>query len=162
MSMKRLRVLCVVAGLLSASWAQGAGYEGFGATVGGDRFPVVRVTSLADKGPGTLRAAVQQGGRRIVFAKSGTVNLKKTLNIKQPNLTIDGLNATVTLTGAPVAIEATHDVIVRFIRFRKSPDDGLRIAGACRRSPSGLRPKPIGTLFCTPARGRWTRWIRSC
>jgi pectate lyase len=42
------------------------------------------------------------------------------------------LNGAVTITGAPVAIEATHDVIVRFIRFRKSPDDNLRIVGACR------------------------------
>jgi pectate lyase len=133
MSMKRFRKLCVAAGLLAAGWAQGAGYEGFGATAGGDWFGVVKVTSLADKGPGTLREAVQKGGRRIVFTKSGTVTLKKTLKINQPNLTIDGLNAAITITGAPVAIEATHDVIVRFIRFRKSPDDGLRIAGACRR-----------------------------
>ena len=112
---------------------QAAGYEGFGATVGGDKGAVVRVTSLADKGPGTLREAVQRGGRRIVFAKSGTVKLKKTLVIKQPNLTIDGSNATVTITGAPVVIEATRDVVVRFMRFRKSPDDNLRIVGACRR-----------------------------
>ena len=72
--MTRLRILCMAAG-----WATGAGYEGFGATAGGDRFAVVKVTSLADKGPGTLREAVQKGGRRIVFAKSGTVTLKKTL-----------------------------------------------------------------------------------
>ena len=111
---------------------QAVGYDGFGATVGGNKGPVVRVTSLADKGPGTLREAVQRGGRRIVFAKSGTVKLKKTLVIKQPKLTIDGLNAAVTITGAPVVIQATHDVVVRFMRFRKSPDDNLRIVGACR------------------------------
>ena len=131
--MKRLRIIFVAAGLLAVGWALGAGYEGFGATAGGDRIGVVKVTSLADKGPGTLREAIQKGGRRIVFVKSGTVKLKKTLVIKQPHVTIDGLNAAITISGAPVAIEATHDVIVRFIRFRKSPDDGLRIAGACRR-----------------------------
>jgi len=112
---------------------QAAGYEGFGATVGGDKSPVVQVTSLADTGSGSLREAVQQGGRRIVFSKSGTVKLKKTLVIKQSNVTIDGLNAAVTITGAPVEIEATHDVVVRFMRFRKSPDDNLRIVGSCRR-----------------------------
>ena len=131
--MKRPRKLCLAAGLLAAGWATAAGYEGFGSTAGGDRFGVVKVTSLANKGPGTLREAVQKGGRWIVFAKSGTVMLKKTLKINQPNVTIDGLNAVITITGAPVAIEATRDVIVRFIHFRKSPDDGLRIAGACRR-----------------------------
>ena len=108
--MKRFRKLCVAAGLLAAGWAQGAGYEGFGATAGGDRFGVVKVTSLADKGPGTLREAVQKGGRRIVFTKSGTVTLKKTLKINQPNLTIDGLNAAITITGAPVAIDR-HSVV---------------------------------------------------
>lgn len=118
--------------LLAAEWVQGAGYEGFGATIGGDKSPIVQVTSLADKGPGTLREAVQQSGRRIVFAKSGTIKLKKTLTIKQPNLTIDGFNSKVTLTGAPLAIDTTHDVIVRYLRLRKSSDDNLRIAGACR------------------------------
>jgi pectate lyase len=122
----------IVAGLV-VGWVQGSGYEGFGNTVGGDKGAVVRVTSLADKGPGTLREAVRRGGRRIVFSKSGTIKLKKTLVIKQSNVTIDGLNAAVTITGAPVAMEATRDVIVRFMRFRKSPDDNLRIAGACRR-----------------------------
>lgn len=75
-----------------------------------------------DKGPGTFREAVQQGGRRVVFTKSGTVKLKKTLVIKQPNVTIDGLNAAVTITGAPVTIESMHDVVIRFMCFRKSPD----------------------------------------
>ena len=37
--------------LLAAEWVQGAGYEGFGATTGGDKSPIVQVTSLADKGP---------------------------------------------------------------------------------------------------------------
>ena len=59
-----------------------AGYEGFGVTVGGDKSSVVKVTSLADDGPGSLREALRQGGRRIVFAKSGTVKLK---NPKAPD-----------------------------------------------------------------------------
>ena len=49
MSMKRLIILCVAAGLLATGWTTGAGYEGLGATVGGDLFGVVKVTSLADK-----------------------------------------------------------------------------------------------------------------
>ena len=106
---------------------------GLGQRWGGDKSPVVQVTSLNDAGPGSLREAVQQDGRCIVFAKSGTLKLKKTIVIKQSNMTIDGLNAAITITGAPVVIEATHDVVVRFIRFRKSSDDNLRITGECRR-----------------------------
>ena len=64
--------------LLVVSVVRGAGYEGHGVTSGGDKRPVARVTSLADNGPGTLREAVRQGGRHIVFAMSGTLKLKKT------------------------------------------------------------------------------------
>jgi pectate lyase len=110
-----------------------AGYEGFGATVGGDKSVVIKVTSLADDGPGSLREAVKQGNRRIVFAKTGTIRLKKTLRISASKLTVDGVNSVVTITGAPVAIEAASDIIVRNLRFRKSLDDNLRISGACRR-----------------------------
>ncbi len=110
-----------------------AGYEGFGVTVGGDKSAVVKVTSLADDGPGSLREALRQGGRRIVFAKSGTVKLKKALRINKSKLTVDGINSVVTIMGAPVAIEAASDIIIRNLRFRKSIDDNLRISGACRR-----------------------------
>ena len=110
-----------------------AGYEGFGVTTGGDKSAVVKVTSLADDGPGSLREALKRGGRRIVFSKSGAIKLKKTLRIRESNLTVDGINSGVTITGAPVAIEAAKDVIVRNMRFRRSPDDNLRISGACRR-----------------------------
>ncbi len=110
-----------------------AGYEGFGITAGGDKSAVVKVTSLADDGPGSLREALKRGGRRIVFIKPGTIKLKKTLRIREPNLTVDGINSGVTIMGAPVAIEAANDVIIRHLRFRNSPDDNLRLSGACRR-----------------------------
>ena len=65
--------------VLMVVWVRGAGYEGFGSTDGGEKFPVVKVTSLSDEGPGTFRAAVQRGGRHIVFTNSGKLRLKKTL-----------------------------------------------------------------------------------
>ena len=37
--------------LLLAEWVQSAGYEGFGVTNGGDKPPIVQITSLVDNGP---------------------------------------------------------------------------------------------------------------
>tara|TARA_B100001971_G_C18145769_1_gene512978 strand:+ start:151 stop:1137 length:987 start_codon:yes stop_codon:yes gene_type:complete len=130
---ERILIFTVV-GFVSFPWfLVAAGYEGFGVTVGGDKSDVVKVTSLADDGLGSLREALKRGGRRIIFTKSGIIKLKKTLRIRESSLTVDGINSEVTITGAPVAIEAAKDVIIRNVRFRKSPDDNLRISGACRR-----------------------------
>ena len=129
----RVLVFIAIGFLVVSRTLMAAGYEGFGVTVGGDKSTVVKVSSMADDGPGSLREALKRGGRRIVFTKSGTVKLKKTLRINKSKLTVDGINSEVTITGAPVAIEAASDVIIRNLRFRKSPDDNLRISGACRR-----------------------------
>ena len=110
-----------------------AGYEGFGVTIGGDRSPVVHVISLADSGPGTLREAIKGGNRRIVFTRPGTIHLKKKLVITRSNVTVDGWQGGVAITGASFVIEDSSDVIVRYIRFRNSKDDNLRISGQCRR-----------------------------
>ena len=111
-------------------------YQGFGAaTRGGDNSPTVEVTSLADSGPGTLRAALEGGDRRIVFGVGGTIRLKKMLTLNKPNVTIDGRGAPapgITIEKKPLVIRDTHDVIVRDIRIRDSDDDNFRIYGKCR------------------------------
>ena len=60
---ERILIFTVV-GFVSFPWfLVAAGYEGFGVTVGGDKSDVVKVTSLADDGLGSLREA---GLRRVV------------------------------------------------------------------------------------------------
>ena len=114
--------------------AHAADFEGVGATMGGDRSPVVTVTSLEDSGPGTLREALQAGQRRVVFKQGGVITLKKALIIKGPNVTVDGEGAAgLVLRGAPVVIEGAQDVILRHLRVRDSADDNIRIIGKCRR-----------------------------
>ena len=81
--------------LLSAVWSQQLafpGAEGFGAYAKGGRGgEVIYVTNLEDRGPGSLRWAVEQEGpRTIVFAVSGTIDLNKNLNIEYPYITIAG------------------------------------------------------------------------
>ena len=100
------------------------GAEGFGAfAMGGRGGDVYHVTSLADDGAGTLRhgVATASGPRTIVFDRSGTIFLRSELTIGRPYLTIAGQTAPgdgVTVAGFGTRIAGTHDVIVRFVRFR--------------------------------------------
>lgn len=98
------------------------GAEGFGRhATGGRGGAVLRVTTLADSGPGSLRAAVEaKGSRTIVFDVGGTITLASPLKISRPNITLAGQTAPgdgVTLRGQPLII-AADDVIVRYIRVR--------------------------------------------
>jgi pectate lyase len=105
------------------------GAEGFGATTPGGRGgQVLRVTTLADYGrkddpiPGSLRAAVQtRGPRTIVFRVGGTIELKESLRITEPYITIAGQTAPgdgVCLKNYDVGIRDTHDVVIRYLRVR--------------------------------------------
>lgn len=99
------------------------GAEGGGAyTAGGRGGKVIVVTNLNDSGPGSFRAACEEGGARIVlFNVAGIIRLKSDLSIKAPYITIAGQSAPgdgVCIAGATVSID-THDVIVRFMRFRR-------------------------------------------
>ena len=103
------------------------GAEGGGMyTPGGRGGKVMVVTSLADRGPGTLREACETGGARIVvFAVSGVIRLEAPINIRAPYLTIAGQTAPgdgICVTGASFLID-THDVIIRHMRFRRGQTD---------------------------------------
>ena len=77
------------------------GAEGFGAaTPGGRSGKVIPVTNLNDDGPGSLRAACEAEGPRIViFRVSGVITLTKKLIVKNPFITIAGQTATITQAG---------------------------------------------------------------
>lgn len=117
------------------------GAEGAGAaSLGGRGGRVIKVTTLADSGPGSLRAAVEaKGPRIIVFDVSGTIQLAKPLVIREPRITIAGQSAPgggITLRDHALIVHA-DDVVIRYIRSRlgdesKTEDDAIWIRGGRR------------------------------
>jgi hypothetical protein len=114
----------------------------FGAdTPGGRGGAILRVTNLDADGPGSLRAAIQTKGRRIVvFEIAGVIDLGgKALRIDEPYLTVAGQTAPspgITVIRGAIYITA-HDVILRHLRVRPG-DDG-------RPKRSGWEPDGIST-----------------
>lgn len=117
------------------------GAEGAGAmSLGGRGGRVLRVTNLNDSGPGSLRAAVEAPGPRIVvFDVGGTISLVKPLWIRNDQITIAGQTAPgggITLRDRGLRIAAS-DVVVRFIRSRLgdwggADDDAFSVASGRR------------------------------
>jgi len=145
--MNRLTLIIeLVLALLTAPWAATAGdalpafpgAEGFGAsTPGGRGGQVIKVTNLGPSGHGSLNAACQTPGPRVVvFEVSGII--RGDVVITEPLLTIAGQTA----PGAGITIEGlirsdlkdwdkqvttqphVHDVVVRFLRVRSPAGRG--------------------------------------
>ncbi|MHC4404120.1 MAG: pectate lyase family protein [Planctomycetota bacterium] len=131
-----LAVLCALSTVHAMPAFPGA--EGFGAdTPGGRGGRVIKVTNLNPSGPGSLNAACQTRGPRIVvFEVSGVI--RGDVAITEPYITIAGQTA----PGAGITIEGllrsdlkdwnrqvttqphVHDVVVRFLRVRSPAGRG--------------------------------------
>ncbi len=116
--------------------AEGGGKYSFGGRGG----RVIVVTSLDDRGPGTLREACEQGGARIiVFNVAGIIRLKTPLIVRAPYITIAGQTAPgdgVCVAGESVWID-THDVVIRYMRFRRGETNVARRDDAIGGNPVG-------------------------
>jgi pectate lyase len=92
-------------------------------TAGGRGGQIIKVTTLNATGPGSLMAAVQAKGPRIVvFEVGGIIDLGgKSLNISEPLLTIAGQTAPapgITLIRGQICGKKVHDVVIQHIRVR--------------------------------------------
>lgn len=116
--------------------------EGYGRfATGGRGGRVIEVTNLEDydvaKGeaviPGSFRAAVEADGpRTIVFRVSGLIKLKRPCAVSKPYCTIAGQTAPgdgICLANFSSGAYGTHDVIIRYLRFRVGDVAGKAMDG---------------------------------
>ena len=110
------------------------GAQGWAAhTPGGRGGAILRVTTLAAAGPGSLAAAIATPGPRIVvFEVGGVIDLGRTrLVIDQPFLTVAAHTAPspgITLIRGGIQV-TTHDVVLRHLRVRTGSAGVGRMAG---------------------------------
>lgn len=109
-------------------------------TDGGRGGEIVRVTTLASDGPGSLREAIsREGARIIVFEVGGVIDLEReTIAITNPDITIAGQTAPspgITLIRGGIDVK-THDVIIQHLRIRPGDNGEARGSGFAEDSIS--------------------------
>ncbi|MDE3067798.1 MAG: polysaccharide lyase [Verrucomicrobiota bacterium] len=117
------------------------GAEGGGAfSFGGRGGKIYVVTNLNDNGPGSFRQACEAAGPRIVvFNVAGIIHLKMPIYIEAPYITIAGQTAPG--DGICIAdqgiVDDAHDVVIRYVRFRRGNTDIFNRHGCHYGNPVG-------------------------
>jgi hypothetical protein len=118
---------------------------------GGRGGRTIVVTNLNDDGPGSFRWACEQGGARIVvFNVAGIIRIKTPVIIRAPYITIAGQTAPgdgVCIAGESVWLN-THDVIIRYMRFRR----GETWVG---RRDDAIGGNPVGNIMIDHVSASW-------
>ena len=127
--------------------AEGGGKYSFGGRGG----KVIVVTNLNDDGAGSLRWACEQGGARIVvFNVAGIIRIKTPIILRAPYITIAAQTAPgdgVCVAGESFWIN-THDVVIRYMRFRR----GETWVG---RRDDAIGGNPVGNIMIDHLSTSW-------
>ncbi|MFG6462160.1 polysaccharide lyase family 1 protein [Roseateles sp. DXS20W] len=121
------------AGIATRGWTQ---------TQGGRGGRVIKVTTLAPSGPGSLKEAIEASGPRIVvFEVGGVIDMGgQPLKITQPFLTLAGQTAPdpgIHIIKAETTI-ATHDVVIQHLSFRPGEFGRPKKGGGDQDGISGI------------------------
>ncbi len=122
-------------------------------TQGGAGGRIIRVTTLAADGPGSLRAAIRaKGPRIIVFEVGGVIDLGRTgLDINNPFVTIAGQTAPapgITIIKGGIDIK-TNDVKIQHIRVLTGADGQPKMSGWEADALSTVRAARVVIENCT-------------
>lgn len=113
-----LSTMCLT---VSAQQLAFPGAQGWGRfATGGRTGSVYHVTNLNDSGTGSLRDAVSQPNRIIVFDVAGVIRINSRLVFKS-NITVAGQTAPgegITVYGDGMSCSGASNVIIRYMRFR--------------------------------------------
>jgi pectate lyase len=120
-------------------------------TTGGRGGQVLLVTNLNDRGPGSLRAAIETAGPRIVvFRVAGIIRLESALNISHPDITIAGQSAPgdgICLADGSLNLN-TRNVILRHLRVRRGQTEG-------GQGSDNIGGKPRGQIMVDHCSASW-------
>lgn len=123
---------------------------GFGAAVtGGSPSRVYRVTSLADSGPGTLRAGLAStASQYIVFDVEGTIKLSSRMDVLSDK-TVDGRGRNIVIDGTLRLPSGTRNVILSDVTiqnpagFAKSEGDSIEVRGRGGATPADFESRDL-------------------
>ena len=122
-------------------------------TRGGAGGKIIRVTTLAPDGPGSLKAAIaQKGPRIIIFEVAGVIDMgRSNLTIDEPYITIAGQTAPgpgITIIKSGIDVR-THDVIIRHLRVYTGVDGQPKRSGWEADAFSTVRAHNVIVDHCT-------------
>lgn len=121
MKLKSVIVMLTACATMSAQQLAFPGAQGWGRhATGGRTGTVYHVTNLNDSGTGSLRDAVSQPNRIVVFDVSGVIRITSRIVFKN-NLYVAGQTAPgegITVYGDGVSFSGANNIIVRYMRFR--------------------------------------------
>jgi hypothetical protein len=127
--------------------AEGGGKFSFGGRGG----KVYVVTNLNDDGEGSFRWACEQGGARfVVFNVAGIIRLKTPVIIRAPYISIEGQTAPgdgICIAGETVWVN-THDVVIRYMRFRRGETN-------VGRRDDAIGGNPVGNIMIDHVSASW-------
>lgn len=116
-----LGLMLAMSSMMSAQQLAFPGAQGWGRfSTGGRAGTVYHVTNLNDSGTGSLRDAVSQPNRIVVFDVAGVINISSRIVFKN-NLYVAGQTAPgegITVYGDGVSFSGASNIIVRYMRFR--------------------------------------------